>query len=476
MGPPTRDIDIKKYSEGFWSVIGGSVRELMLDECNWRSRVFYSILGQCSQLEGLHIYLGERSLLEMSPEQVEKFSSMRSSVKHLTLLASKQATAPLTPTIFGQLLSTMPALNSLQIEWCTTPFVKSVLSNLVESGRRLKLFRIKGTLLVDEGLVGFLEANADHLEDLRLESCVKLTARVFAAISKCTALRNLSLVEAVASEDSHLDDLRAHSPGLRRLFMEGCDRVTGKSLARVHEFRELDWLIISDCELISRGPRVDLGPFSRLKHLSLDFALSGADFLKHVLKPKDVRSLELSLLSSGPEIFSSVVRNFSNLEELAVIRCDDLTDEHGVMLSALKNLQCIRISNAVGITDLSFERGIGSRTMNEIVLHNSRITDVGLASLAAHHDRLQNLELIGCGEITDSGLLALLHRNPLIQKLGLRSCPRLRGTFFEVLEKVCPRLENLTVAGPGMNDRALDSFAQRKPEVVVLRPRHARAQ
>ncbi|XP_003740217.1 uncharacterized protein LOC100897526 [Galendromus occidentalis] len=180
----------------------------------------------------------------MSPEQVEQFSSMRSSVKHLTLGVSKQATAPWTPTIFGQLLSTMPALNSLELERCTTPFLKSVLSNLVESGRRLKLFRLGKTFLVDEGLVGFLEANADHLEDLHLESCVKLTARVFAAISKCTALRNLSLKGAVALEDSHLDDLRAHSPGLRRLFMEGCDRVTGEGIDRLYEFRELDSLTV----------------------------------------------------------------------------------------------------------------------------------------------------------------------------------------------------------------------------------------
>ena len=142
-----------------------------------------------------------------------------------------------------------------------------------------------------------------------------------------------------------------------------------------------------------------------------------------------------------------------------------LTDVDGAKFHLFKHLKDLTLKNGVGLTNLTYEKGLGSSTMERLSLGSCALTDVGLSSVAARHDRLKTIRISDCKKVTDDGIKTLFQHEPFLERLDLIACMSVTSACLEAFEDYCPRLQEVRLYSCSITYAGVVSFAERRPFV-----------
>lgn len=320
--------------------------------------------------------------------------------------------------------------------------------------------------LSDDQLIGIVRMYSESLKVLRLGGKL-LTSRSYAGLSDCRKLQQFDLIWAERFEDIHLENLVRNAPNLETLGLDVCDSLTDASVPCIHDLKKIQNLRLVFCRSLTPDALSGLGRLQNLRCVSMVGSKVDDRFFRSIACLKDLRSLAADAKMS-PESFGVIWRNFENLGKLHLENCKKLTDAMGVRFRSLKNLNNLLIGKGKKFTNVTFFNGLGSSEMSKLCLYDCSMTDIGLASIAAHHRRLRALSLADCDEITDAGLTHLLRSEPLLQNLMIEGCSRLTDVWIRELETTCPRLQCLSLTETRIKYRVARRFKERRPSVDVF--------
>lgn len=295
----------------------------------------------------------------------------------------------------------------------------------------------------DDNFRSLVQMYSGTLQLLRLD-CAAMTHEGFMAIGECTKLRYLDLMDAHRFKNCHLENIVENLPDLEILRVGWCSELPSAGLKRIQDLRKLRSLHFAG-DIISNDAFTGLGEIPTLRDLCLIGDRINIGILQNIVGLKDLRSLELNVAVES-EGFSTICENFPMLEELSLLDSRQLSDCDGVKLCLFEHLRCVTFVPCPGFTDLTFRRGLVSPALEEIEVSECNVTDVGLASLAAHHGRLKRLSFHECAKITDTGLARLVERQPYLRYLDVFDCAALSDRLLSVLEPICPRLRELVIS------------------------------
>jgi F-box/leucine-rich repeat protein 2/20 len=123
------------------------------------------------------------------------------------------------------------------------------------------------------------------------------------------------------------------------------------------------------------------------------------------------------------ELVFFLLKACGSLKNVNFSRCKRISsDAIQMVLSSFKYLQKLNLSFMENtITDETFLT-IQCRSLKEIDLTQSRITDTTLFQVSMNCHRVEKVKLSSCNEITDAGIEALVSRCMKIQELDLNNC------------------------------------------------------
>ena len=316
----------------------------------------------------------------------------------------------------------------------------------IPSLKKLSLF---DTRVSDAG-IGQL-AHLANLETLSLYGTDVTDAGVV-KLKPLHRLRSLSLEGALATEDV-LKEFDAKNGLMISGLRTKADLQNLDDPADVAALREAGLIVVTDhlrnvTEIKATmirwpGPPSDWLP--RLKRLHslavLELPRTTTDHdLARVCKLKTLKRLNVDL-ASITDAGTKNIGNLTELEELDLSECVQLTDATAARLKPLKKLKTLMLSSA-SISDAGAKHIAALRTLCSLCLNQTKITDDGLAPLA----NLPELAVLGINDtlVTDAGLVHLTG-----------------------LKKLC----SLDVVGTGVTDDGADRMRRAIPRLKVTHDR-----
>lgn len=374
----------------------------------------------------------------------------------------------LTHDTFDFLLESMPSLTSLTLRVVVQRNVRFAACIMRTKAKLTKLdLGIKAS---DADVIALAKTCSESLRDLRLQ-CDDLWRPAYAALAKCTKLKHIALRRAISLDDSHFEQLIQNAPGLETFQIEGSTSLSNEGLGKIHLLKGLQDLQVALCARIT-SEALSVLDFTRyLRALNLGNFEIDEELLQRISRLKNLRSLTLSSEKASEEILDVISENLRELEVLDLETCKTFRAE-ATKLHRLEHLKSLTLSDEVVFTDESLKRGFGSPDMETLELKGWRVNDRVLASIAANHGCLKNLQLLNQPEITDAGFAGLLRCEPHLEFLALYPRNSLTEACLGELEKWCPRLRRLVLYDVKISDAALKRFKSRRPSVdVKLVPR-----
>ncbi|XP_003741827.1 F-box/LRR-repeat protein 20-like [Galendromus occidentalis] len=459
---------LHNFDRKLWTKIGRSLRELELIKCTSTPRVLFAILCACRSLESLVVCATNLyPTSKLGLPRGMKVEDVRRSLRCMRHLSLRDFTEHhITGVILGSLLDLMPSLTSISLAFFFPDenSLQDVLSALLKSHSMFTKIDISFGQINDESVIKIVERYSSSLEHIVLSDCYDLTREAFAAIGSCSKLRHVDLQGAHLGDENVAQLLRG-TPDVECLELWGGDWITDQCLTHVYELKKLRSLSMVYCagicgELLRNSSRL-----SSLQHLDLTYEKCDISVFQNIRYLEDIRSLRVECRKFKPDCFAVIVENLKKLEQLHLQACQALTDSDGVKLRNLKRLKVLRLWDAFRLTDLTFEHGVGSSDMEELSLLDCSLSDVGLASIAAHHGRLKKLSFKYCARITDAGMTSLLRREPFLRTLMVMFCSSITEVTLSALEGLCPHLDFVDFSDCQIGFLALHQFAQRRPTV-----------
>ena len=282
----------------------------------------------------------------------------------------------------------------------------------------------------------------------------------YQVINVCTKLHHLNLIpQSTDSEYSQVFCL------INTECLEiDCENSTENTLSDIFKLKGLKRLNLHDVQSVSKEFLRELGTISTVQYLELTGCELNASMIRGLTSLRKLKGLSLSPPESSridSECLDMICGSFVNLEELRLVDNSYLTDADGVKLRRLKNLRKLELLVADKLTDLTFEGGLGSPSLTELLLVHCPLTNAGLAGIASNHKMLKIISLEYCHNITDDGVIFLLERETLLQEFFVNDCRSLDGRWIEELEDLCPRLRTLYAC----DHDDLSQFRAKRPEV-----------
>ena len=361
----------------------------------------------------------------------------------------------------------MPSLESLAVEkWSKRYICQDVPFNLESSRPNFVKLEFSGTRIRDRVLIKLLNASQKSLQDLRLDGCRKLTRETWTAVGNCVQLRHLSIPRVRDFEDRHLEKILLNAPDLEFLNLKHIRGITFQGFKSVQKLRRLRDLTMPDCSSIDDETWSTLGKFQSLRHLDFTTISCEIGGFRRIKDLKELRTLKLGSRENAitTEHFTMICENFKKLERLDI---HELTAVNGEGLHLLEHLSHLLLRSASEFTNNTFGKGLGSQAMETISLEGATITNDALASIAARHPRLKNLELGNCGQVTDEGFEALIRAEPYLKRLQLMGCPLLTDESLRTLNSLCPSLEMLRIRNSRISEHGVDRFKKQRPWVAL---------
>ncbi|XP_003746434.1 uncharacterized protein LOC100900790 [Galendromus occidentalis] len=379
-----QDARLSLFNDVFWSKVGEDIRELRITSCRWSSEVFYNILRQCRKLESLEFegeWWSESEPALLPPDETFREPILCLRHLHLRIECTREALA--------QFLGLIPNLTSFFLS--SFPTVPDELAfdinSLLGTKRKLTRFGIRQVDINDASMVQILAKYSETLEDLRIPCGSQITQKTLDAISKCKRLRQLSLerIREEVVEDRHLEKILLECHDLEILNVYFGDFPRTGYLRYIDRPKKLRKLCLGD--RMSFGWLDVLQRTSALQELELNMADDTIEDYRKIARLTELRCLTLLGKGPSPECFGCLVENLKNLRDFR-LHCTNLTDTDGIKFRLLKNLRKLSIVGAAQITDRTFELGLGSPSLEKLVIVESPLTDDGLVGIAMYHARL----------------------------------------------------------------------------------------
>ncbi|GAX78034.1 hypothetical protein CEUSTIGMA_g5476.t1 [Chlamydomonas eustigma] len=280
-----------------------------------------------------------------------------------------------------------------------------------------------------------------RLERLELGSCGRgfgdSQAQHLTKLGTLHAMSQLSLGGAYRLSDQGLEQALTVLSALSSLKLAQCSRLTGSVIERLPSLlpilRHLD---LHDCRGIAPEALISALPgLSQLQDLRLDgMHQVEDDVMSAIARMYSLRALGISYTQVCHKLYMIPVTLFGVSDQKFDFTLFPTMDRHQII-----PIPYVRTSY--------------------LFLHNDKVSDVGLSSVAAGCPGLQALYMDECLKITDAGLLALSSGCKYLTVLSARRCTKLSD---EALASVVQRgtLQRLLVSGVhGCGVRTMQALA-----------------
>lgn len=275
-------------------------------------------------------------------------------------------------------------------------------------------------LIVYSGKPGQSEVSVRNLEIISTHgeyiNCLKLQyiysySNIKAILEKCDNLISLELVMCRVGKEFEEDVTRW--PNLRKLNLKNSLLLhSGEDVViQYDQFKDLNYLALSEfglssnnCESVLRCKHLTHIYIEKIRNLTVEF-------ITELIKTKQ-NILETLHIYGGEWINDYCLQLLSQctlLKDLAIIRCEDLTDEGLINLAYLKSIQHLQIWNNNNFTELNLLRTLGSPSL---------VT-------------LQSLSLSRIGNISPVIVDVISEYYKNLKFLALYQCPRIINTDYE---------------------------------------------
>jgi hypothetical protein len=180
----------------------------------------------------------------------------------------------------------------------------------------------------------------------------------------------------------------------------------------------------------------------------------GDKFLLCLDKFSNLNDLNLSCCKNVTDNGLSSLAQLANLKKLDLSSCRQVTDIGVAYLRNLTKIEELSLSGT-SLTDISLAHLGSLAQLRVLCLSDTQITDSGLAHLQ-FLPNLTELRLVGCKQITNEGM-RYLARLPKLTKLNLAFCSQLTDAGMAFLCRLSG-LEELDIAECTITDRSLVYF------------------
>lgn len=278
----------------------------------------------------------------------------------------------------------------------------------------------KNITIVYSGKPGQSEVSAKNLEVIQSHCehicCLKLQyvysyPVITSILEKCDNLISLELVMCRIGKEFEVDITRW--PNLKKLNMKNSLLLQSNADLNIQfdQFKYLNYLSLSEFGLNTTNSESLLG-CKYLSHIYID-KIRGLDLefiMKLILNQQKI--LETLHIYGDDAVNNECLKMLSHcpmLKDLAIIRCENLTDEGLIALTNLKHLEHLQIWNNTNFTEANLLRALGSPTM---------VT-------------LQSLSLSRIGNISPVIVDVISEYYKNLKFLALYMCPRIINTDYE---------------------------------------------
>lgn len=275
----------------------------------------------------------------------------------------------------------------------------------------------KNIIMVYSGKPGQSEVSAKNLEIIQSHCecicCLKLQyfyvyLDITSILEKCDNLVSLELVMCGIDKDFEVDIARW--PNLKKLSMKNSllPQRSADLNIQYDQFKYLNYLSLSNFGLNSTNSE-SLLCCKYLSHIYID-KIRGLDleFIMKLILTKQ-KILETFHIYGGDAVNNECLKMLSHcpmLKDLAIIRCENLTDEGLIALTNLKHVEHLQIWNNDNFTEANLLRALGSPTMVTLkTLSLSRIGNISpiiVDVISEYYKNLKYLALYMCPRIVNT--------------------------------------------------------------------------
>lgn len=227
-------------------------------------------------------------------------------------------------------------------------------------------------------------------------------------IEQCKNLISIELVMCRISKEFEDDILKW--PKLKKINLKNSILLVSNVdlLIQFNKYKELNYLALSDfglspmnCKTLLCCNHLSHIYIEKIKHLELEFMRD--------LIISQMQILETLHIYGGNSVDDSMLKlisKCSKLKDLAIIRCESLTDEGLLSLTSLSNLDHVQIWNNTIFSELALLKTLGSPTMIKLKsLSLSRIqniTPIVVDLISEYYTKLKFLALYQCSRIINT--------------------------------------------------------------------------
>lgn len=403
-----------------------------------------------------------------------------------------------------------PSLTSLDISYC--PRVTSAGVDALHNLPLKTLATVGCYELNDAAFREFM-----NLEALNAAQCQNITDETLGNLSAHCAcsLRSLAISSRYVT-DTGIAYLIRSCPSLEALNLTGCSRVARETLTAA--FTSKCALQKFVAPITEQGVGDDSFPFSAIAAISAPFSTTNLEFLNIAGSDITDRTL-VHIASFCPQLSSLVVAGCAHITDaglrilysklplvlLDASRCPLVTDGsvRALAESSGEYLTCVMLNSVPGITDFTLmalaEHCPKIKTLD--ISHNERITNTGIAQIAAACPCLEFIALEDCKGLDDGALrpiagspcrtslrvlkascipgltdagVSLLGNFPSLEYCDISYCPNTTLQCISAILQSTPRLHTLEIRGgikvtrdlPG--DLSLDETVHRSLRSINL--------
>eukprot|EP00899_Mesostigma_viride_P023234 jgi/Mesvir1/4095/Mv16057-RA.1 len=165
------------------------------------------------------------------------------------------------------------------------------------------------------------------------------------------------------------------------------------------------------------------------------------------------------------------------------------------MAATCTRLRSLDLGRCASVDDVSIQAiASACHDLTHINIQGTRVSDIGITSLALHCPRLTSLMagnsvplVMGCFSassgmladvtrgISDTSIALLADNCPLLEKLSLKECPGVTDASISKIAAQCKQLRHLNLRGcAGVTDTSMKILAQENPDLRHLKVKHCR--
>ncbi|PPS20107.1 hypothetical protein GOBAR_AA00487 [Gossypium barbadense] len=299
-----------------------------------------------------------------------------------------------------------PCLKELCLYICPNGVNKfgSLLNEELDAEFGLETLFLSGIQAGDEG-IGWLWRNCKRLKKLQLKNCASVgDGESFSSFILCVkGLQEVDLRKCRSIVDGVLLKLAENCGSLNSLLV-----YDGGSKEGLLEF-------INTCRCNLQ--KLDL-------RLPLDLNNTHLSAVAMNLRHLSTLKLQSCCLVTGEGLNTLGTALYSSLEELALINCDVVEREIGLLATLGQNLRILRK------LDLSY---------------NEFLVDKELTSMLISCNNLTDLKLRGCRKITGVTLFSMSKNIKCLQSVDIMNCPGIEAEAVEFLVLNCSQMRQMVV-------------------------------